>query len=347
MQFFPRVTPAVIVAVVWDRKILLAQARRFPSAFHSVLAGFVEPGETFEECVRREVREEVGIEVSNLRYFGSQPWPFPHSLMVGFTAEYAEGALAIDEKEIVRAGWFDADEIARLPIPRHGTIARRLIEWFLERRWVPLEPSEKMKPGLRKLSPTETGPEGLGIPATDKREGKMELNGKHVAVLAEDLYEDLELWYPVHRFREAGAKVTVVGGGARVYSSKHGYPVTPDATAEKVNAADFDAVIIPGGYAPDRMRRHKAMVDLVRDVFARGKVVAAICHGGWMLVSADVLRGRKATCFFAIKDDLINAGALYEDREVVRDGNLVTSRKPEDLPAFCRTILQALSGAKA
>ena len=175
----------------------------------------------------------------------------------------------------------------------------------------------------------------------------MELKGKHVAVLAEDLYEDLELWYPVYRFREAGAKVTIVGGGASGYSSKHGYPVTPDATAEKVNAADFDAVIIPGGYAPDRMRRHKGMVDLVRDVFAGGKVVAAICHGGWMLVSADVLRGRKATCFSAIKDDLVNAGALYEDREVVRDGNLVTSRKPEDLPAFCRTILQALSGAKA
>ena len=160
-------------------------------------------------------------------------------------------------------------------------------------------------------------------------------------------YEDLELWYPVYRFREAGAKVTVVGGGAGGYSSKHGYPVTPDASAEKVKAADLDAVIIPGGYAPDRMRRHKAMVDLVRDVFAKGKVVAAICHGGWMLVSADVLRGRKATCFFAIKDDLVNAGARYEDREVVRDGNLVTSRKPEDLPAFCRTILQALTEAKA
>jgi len=112
-------------------------------------------------------------------------------------------------------------------------------------------------------------------------------------------------------------------------------------------APDFDALIIPGGYAPDRMRRHKAMVDLVRDVFARGKVVAAICHGAWMLVSADVLRGRKATCFFAIKDDLVNAGALYEDREVVRDGNLVTSRKPDDLPAFCRAILQALVGARA
>jgi len=133
LHFFPRVTPAVIVAVVRDGKLLLAQARRFPAAFHSVLAGFVEPGETFEECVRREVREEVGIEVTNLRYFGSQPWPFPHSLMVGFTAEYAEGDLAIEEKEIVRAGWFDADEVARLSIPRHGTIARRLIEWFLDR----------------------------------------------------------------------------------------------------------------------------------------------------------------------------------------------------------------------
>jgi len=174
----------------------------------------------------------------------------------------------------------------------------------------------------------------------------MELTGKHVAVLAEDLYEDLELWYPAHRFREAGAKVTIVGGGAREYSSKHGYPVAPDAAADTVNAADFDAVIIPGGYAPDRMRRHKSMVDLVRGVFERGKVVAAICHGGWMLVSADVLRGRRATCFFAIKDDIVNAGARYEDREVVRDGNLVTSRKPEDLPAFCRTIIEALSEGK-
>ena len=174
----------------------------------------------------------------------------------------------------------------------------------------------------------------------------MELKAKHIAVLAEDLYEDLELWYPVYRFREAGGKGRIVVADWSGDSSKHGYPVPPDATAEKVSAADFDAVIIPGGYAPDRMRRHEAMVDLVRDVFARGKVIAAICHGGWMLVSADVLRGRKATCFFAIKDDLVNAGARYEDREVVRDGNLVTSRKPDDLPAFCRTIIQALTEAK-
>jgi len=131
LHFYPPVTPAVIVAVVRDRTILLARARRFPSAFYSVLAGFVEPGETFEECLAREVREEVGIEVGNLRYFGSQPWPFPHSLMVAFTAEYAGGNLVFEEKEIVHAGWFDPGEVSRLQIPRRGTIARRLIDWFL------------------------------------------------------------------------------------------------------------------------------------------------------------------------------------------------------------------------
>ena len=131
LHFFPRVTPAVIVAVVRDDKILLAQSSRFPAAFYSVLAGFVEPGETFEECVRREIREEVGIEVEDLRYFGSQPWPFPHSLMVGFTASFAGGELVLEEKEIVRAGWFGPEEVRRLRIPRHGTIARRLIDRFL------------------------------------------------------------------------------------------------------------------------------------------------------------------------------------------------------------------------
>jgi protease I len=171
-----------------------------------------------------------------------------------------------------------------------------------------------------------------------------ELTGKKIAILAETLYEDQELWYPYYRLREAGAQVQVVGPRKGVFESKHGYPVKADCGADEVKAADFDAVIIPGGYAPDHMRRNKAMVDLVRDSVRQGKVVAAICHAGWMLASAGVLKGRKATCYIAIKDDVINAGAEYLDQEVVRDGNLITSRFPADLPAFCRTIIAALKG---
>jgi protease I len=169
-----------------------------------------------------------------------------------------------------------------------------------------------------------------------------ELTGKKIAILVETLYEDQELWYPFYRMKEAGAEVHVVGPRKGVFESKHGYPVKADSGADEVKAADFDAVIIPGGYAPDHMRRHKAMVELVRDAVQRGKVVAAICHAGWMLASAGVLKGRKATCYIAIRDDVINAGAEYLDREVVRDGNLITSRFPDDLPAFCRTIITAL-----
>lgn len=128
---YPEVTPAIIVAVTRGGEILLARARRSKGDFYSVLAGFVEPGETFEECVKREVREEVGIDVVNVSYFGSQPWPFPHSLMVGFTADYAGGELALEEAEIIDARWFEADGLP--PIPRTGTIARRLIDRFIEK----------------------------------------------------------------------------------------------------------------------------------------------------------------------------------------------------------------------
>lgn len=131
IQYYPRIAPAVIVAVVRDGRILLAHGRRFPSVFFSVLAGFLEAGETFEECIHRELREEVGIEVRDIRYFGSQPWPFPNTLMVGFTAEFAAGDLVIEEKEIVQAAWFGPEEVRRLQIPRAGTISRRLIDWFL------------------------------------------------------------------------------------------------------------------------------------------------------------------------------------------------------------------------
>jgi protease I len=169
-----------------------------------------------------------------------------------------------------------------------------------------------------------------------------------VAVLVENFYEDLELWYPVLRLREAGAKVTIVGPEAgKTYTSKHGYPAKSEAAAGDVKGSDFDAVIVPGGYAPDHMRRHKPMVELVRDAATSGRIVAAICHAGWMLASANVIRGKTMTCFFAIKDDMVNAGATVVDREVVRDGNLITSRTPADLPAFCRAIVEALAEARA
>jgi len=171
------------------------------------------------------------------------------------------------------------------------------------------------------------------------------LKGKRVAILAEDLYEDLELWYPRLRLQEEGAEVVVVGPGeAREHHGKYGYPVTVDQTIQEVEVDQFDAVVVPGGYAPDRLRRHPAMVDFVRQMARRGKIVAAICHGPWMLASAEVVAGKTVTCFFAIKDDLVHAGAIYKDAEVVVDGNLITARKPADLPAFLAAIIAALGG---
>jgi NAD+ diphosphatase len=128
LKSFPRIAPAVIAAVTRSDRILLARAKRFPVKLYSVLAGFVEPGETLEECLVREVREETGVEVSGLRYFGSQPWPFPHSLMIAFTAEWSGGDIRIDDREIVDAGWFSADALP--PIPDKVSIARRLIDWY-------------------------------------------------------------------------------------------------------------------------------------------------------------------------------------------------------------------------
>jgi protease I len=164
-----------------------------------------------------------------------------------------------------------------------------------------------------------------------------------VAVLVEKMYEDLELWYPVLRLREAGAQVRIVGPRAgETYASKHGYPARADAASSEVSAADFDAVIIPGGYAPDHMRRHRSMIDLVAHAARDGKVVAAICHGPWMLCSARCLKGRRVTSFSAVRDDVENAGGVWEDAACVRDGNLVTSRTPDDLPAFMQGIFAAL-----
>ncbi len=170
----------------------------------------------------------------------------------------------------------------------------------------------------------------------------MTLRGKRIAILVEDLYQDQEVWYPYYRLREAGAEVVFIGTGKPEYKSKHGYPVSVHANAEQVSADTLDAVIVPGGYAPDILRRYPAVVQLVKEANRQGKVIGAICHAGWVLCSADVLRGKTATCFSAIRDDVVNAGATYVDREVVRDGNLITSRTPDDLPAFMRTIIDAL-----
>ena len=173
------------------------------------------------------------------------------------------------------------------------------------------------------------------------------LNGRKVAVLAEDLYEDLELWYPLLRLREEGAQVIIAGTGKERYTGKNGYPVTVDTDAGSLSANDLDAVIVPGGYAPDKLRRYPEVLDLVREIDKQGKIVAAICHAAWVPISAGIMKGRRATCFHAIKDDVINAGADYVDAEVVRDGNLITSRQPSDLGAFCREIIAALAGEAA
>jgi protease I len=171
----------------------------------------------------------------------------------------------------------------------------------------------------------------------------MDMHAVRAAVLVEQQYQELEVWYPIYRLREAGCKVTLVGPEAgQTYPSKLGYPAKSDKAARDVSHADFDVLVIPGGFAPDYLRRHKEIVRLVSDMVEQGKIVAAVCHGPWVLCSTQALKGRKATSFFAIKDDVSNAGATWIDDEVVRDGNLITSRKPDDLPAFMQTILQAI-----
>ena len=172
----------------------------------------------------------------------------------------------------------------------------------------------------------------------------MGLEGKKVVVLAEDEYEDLELWYPALRLREAGAEVIIAGPAKKNYKSKHGYPAASQAKVADLDSKDYDAVIIPGGYAPDKLRKFKEVLDFVKAMDDAGKVVAAICHGGWVPVSAGIVSGKRMTCYVAIKDDVKNAGADYVDEPVVVDGNLITSRFPDDLPHFCKAIIAALGG---
>ena len=171
----------------------------------------------------------------------------------------------------------------------------------------------------------------------------MELEGKRAAILVEQQYQEMEVWYPAYRLKESGCKVTFVGPEAgATYPSKLGYPAKSDKAAKDVSPHDFDILVIPGGFAPDFIRRNEAMIRFASGMAEAGKVIAAICHGPWVLCSTQALKGKKATCFFAIKDDVINAGANYVDAEVICDGQLITSRKPDDLPAFMQAIFAAL-----
>ncbi len=170
------------------------------------------------------------------------------------------------------------------------------------------------------------------------------LEGKHIAILAEEDFEDSELMEPMRAMKDAGAKVLIVGSGSKKsYKGKRGTAtITADTTADEVKADEFDAIIIPGGYAPDKMRLHQSMIDLVRKAYDEGKIIAAVCHGPQLLISADIVKGRRLTSWPSIAIDLKNAGATWVDEPVVKDGNIITARKPADLPKFNKAIIEAL-----
>ena len=169
---------------------------------------------------------------------------------------------------------------------------------------------------------------------------------KTVAILVEDVYQEMEVWYPAYRLREAGYRTLFIGTGKPEYKSKLGYPCKAEGDIKEVHEKDFVGLIVPGGFAPDYLRRSPEVLEFVAAMDKAGKPIGSICHAAWVLCSAGILKVRQATCFFAIKDDVINAGAKYIDQEVVVDRNLVTSRKPDDLPAFMREYLKALAGKK-
>lgn len=184
-----------------------------------------------------------------------------------------------------------------------------------------------------------------GGTGTSPKGRTMSVDGKRILIIVGDDYEDLELWYPKLRLIEAGAHVVVAGQqGDKVYRGKNGYPCKSDAALNDMDSNDFHGLLCPGGWMPDKLRRDPKVLSLTREFAAAGKLVAAICHGGWIPISANVYRGVKVTGSPGIKDDLINAGGLFEDSEVVVDRHFVSSRKPDDLPQFCVGMLQVLGG---
>ena len=170
----------------------------------------------------------------------------------------------------------------------------------------------------------------------------MSLQGKTILFFAGPLYEDLELWYPKIRLEEEGAATVVAGTGEKTYQGKRGYPLTVDTSVDEIEAAEFDGLVIPGGYAHDIMRRSAKLLRLTREIYQAGKPVAFICHAGWVPISAGIVKGKRGTSVGAIKDDLVNAGMLWEDSAVVVDGNLISSRTPADLPQFMKALIAAL-----
>lgn len=168
-----------------------------------------------------------------------------------------------------------------------------------------------------------------------------------VAILLAQMYEDLELWVPYYRLKEEGYEVVLVADKAgETYNSKHEYAAKSDVAAGDIKASDFDMVLIPGGFGPDFMRRSKAMMDFVSQAVSEDIPIAAICHGVWMLCHTNALRGKRCTSFFSIKTDIANAGGNWVDQECVVDGELITSRQPSDLPAFCKAVMEALRMVK-
>jgi protease I len=166
---------------------------------------------------------------------------------------------------------------------------------------------------------------------------------KRIAVIVDDIYEDLELWYPRLRLEEEGWKVVIAGPAAsKTYTGKHGYPCRTDAAFSDLHASDFDGLLVPGGFAPDKMRRDAHVLALTREMHSAGKLVAFICHAGWVLISAGILKGKRATSTVGIRDDMVNAGAVWVDAPLVVEGNLVSSRTPADLPVFAKGMVDWL-----
>ena len=171
----------------------------------------------------------------------------------------------------------------------------------------------------------------------------MSLKDKTVLMVAENDFEDLELWYPILRLKEDGIKVLVAGKQkGKTYHGKHGLPVVADIDYEEMLRTDFDALLVPGGWAPDMLRREPEVLEITRKINSEGKPIGHICHAGWVLVSADVVRGKKVTSTPGIKDDMVNAGAIWVDEECVVDGNSVSSRRPSDLPKYMAEFIRLL-----